>query len=419
MSNHSRQDATPILFSTIPLQVFILIILFIALLYEQPGLVLLCLLLLVMFGCARLWCSYSLNGISCSLKPTRDRAFPGEELILKAETVNNKLLPVWLELAVFVDHNLLSPAPEETPPVFNTAAQPVYTAPLQKKILFGEGGLLWKIKASLDWPLKAQRRGVFETGPIRLTVGDLFGFYRQEKFLPQTQTIIVYPRLIALNTFSLPLRELFGTPGSKSPVVDPVYQIATRDYQEGGPARHIHWKASARLGRLQEKVFEPSVQQKILLVVDVDRFYKEQAEKSFERMLKVAASLAVQLARQGRIFGMVSNGLLTGINSVIDAAILPPVKKASQLTCLLEILARLQMQTGQTQTLDLLQAAGLSRGITCLYFTYDHTRIDAGVETLFSRFKIPLIAVAVKIPANGGSGIYHMEELIQDGVMTG
>ena len=81
-----------------------------------------------------------------------------------------------------------------------------------------------------------------------------------------------------LGPLSLPRRDFFGVPGGESPVDDPVYILGTTDYQNGRPAKYIHWKASARHHRLQEKVFESTEQEKILLVVDVDQFVKAEAE---------------------------------------------------------------------------------------------------------------------------------------------
>jgi uncharacterized protein (DUF58 family) len=318
-----------------------------------------------------------------------------------------------------VDHDLLKPDHDSTDPILNNDRYTIDALPLQKEILYGEGGLLRKLKASLKWSLQPQRRGVYEIGPYRLIAGDLCGFYRQEKYFSQTRKIIVYPRLIVLNSTYLPLQELYGTPGSKSPVVDPVYPVATQDYRAGAPARHIHWKASARLGCLQEKIFEPSVQQKILLVIDVSRFSEENAEASFERMLEVAASLSVQLAEQGRAFGMVSNGLSIGEKKKEHAVLLPPGKAASQLTRLLEMLAGLQLQSGQTAISALLQAAGLSRGITCIYFNYDQAGIDSGIQAMLRRLKIPLVVIAARGPVKPGNGVYHMEELIRDRTVAG
>ena len=138
-----------------------------------------------------------------------------------------------------------------------------------------ESSLWWRQKADFRWELKAQRRGVYPIGPPRITVADLLGFFPKEREQAPLQ-IIVYPRIIPLVPFSVPRRDFFGVPGKKSPVKDPIYILGTRDYQHWQPAKYIHWKASARHSRLQEKVFDPSEQEKVLLVLDVTPFSRSE-----------------------------------------------------------------------------------------------------------------------------------------------
>jgi uncharacterized protein (DUF58 family) len=252
----------------------------------------------------------------------------------------------------------------------------------------------------------------FDAGPLRLSAGDLFGFYHQEKKIPQVHPVIVYPRLVHLNNTTVPLRELFGSPGVKSPVVDPVYPVATRDYQEGQPARHINWKASARHGRLHEKVFQASAQQKILLAVDVEQFHHKKAAETFERTLEVTASLAVQLEQRGRIFGLISNGILEGEKDL--PVYLPPRRGFGQIPHLLEMLARLQMIPGKSMETYLLHGSGYSRGITCLYFTYNSVQIPLPVQKLFNRLHIPLIFIVGEASSDAGSDFYSLEKLLAE-----
>ena len=77
-----------------------------------------------------------------------------------------------------------------------------------------------------------------------------------------------------LAPFNLPKRDFFGVPGGESPVNDPVYILGTSDYHYGRPSKYIHWKASARYQRLQEKVFDSSEQEKVLFLIDVGEFAK-------------------------------------------------------------------------------------------------------------------------------------------------
>ena len=119
------------------------------------------------------------------------------------------------------------------------------------------------------------------------------------------------------------MRDLFGVPGAKSPVKDPVYILGTRDYRPSGPSRHIHWKASARHLRLQENVFEPSQQEKVMLALEVRSFGKSTEKEAFEHTLEVIASLAVQLQDTGCAVGLVTNGVLTGgvkLLEIVDEA---------------------------------------------------------------------------------------------------
>lgn len=447
MNMNPKQEAgIPTLFVSGLFQGFTLIMLFISLLYGQQGLVLLSLLILVMFNGALLWCRLSLSGLNGRLIPVRERVFPGEVFVLKAQAVNKKFLPVWLQLNVMVNRLLLPPVPAAAPDdLLSYSPHSAHTAPVDsdqgflstqerdqpgsveaasfpdhpvsgQEVLNGEGGLLWQQQAGWSWDLVAQQRGVFEVGPLQLGAGDLFGFYSQGKNISQKYEIIVYPRLVPLNIFNAPLRELFGAPGTKSPVVDPVYPVATRDYQQGQPARHIHWKASARHWRLQEKVFEPSAQQKILMVVDVEQFRRHKADHAFERTLEVVASLAVHLEGGSRAYGLASNGVLTGEKDL--PAFLAPGRGVGQLPRFLEMLARLQVVPGNRIEAVLLQGAGLLRSVTCFYFAYDGAGF-VSAQDLFTTFRVPVNTVTVVPPTFSSSSSFLLDELTGEEVAAG
>ena len=271
----AQEHRLPTLFIVPLIQFFVGLLLFIALLHGQRDLTVLAFLVLGMVIGARVWSRLSLSGIKSYSTVDRQKVFPGQTLTLKMSAENAKLLPVWLQIKVPVDGSL---------------------HPFSRETTFAkESGLLWYQRVQFQWELTAQRRGVHEIGPAQVKVADPFGFFPREKEAQGSLHIIVYPRLVPLKPISLPRRDLFGVPGAKSPVQDPIYILGTRDYQHWQPARYIHWKASARHNRLQEKIFEPSEQEKVLLVVEVDQFAQNSAGASFERTLEVGASLAVRL----------------------------------------------------------------------------------------------------------------------------
>ncbi len=398
MEQQNLPERLPTLFASGLFQLFTLALLFMALIYGQRGLVLLALLLLVTFNGAFFWSRFGLSGLASRLELARDRVFPGEPLLLEALVTNRKYLPVWLQLAVSVDQLLLSPscpAPAAAPVAAASAAPAALGSlpfPAERATLQGEGGLLWQQQARWSWELKPQKRGLYTVGPLRLAAGDLLGFYKQEKTVSGALNVIVYPRLVPLQGFAAPLQELFGAAGAKSPVVDPVYLVATRDYQAGSPARFIHWKASARHRRLQEKVFAPSAQQKVLLAVDVTLYHQKGAEQAFERTLEAVASLAVQLEQQGRAFGLAGNGCMEGEKEL--PFLLRPSSGPAQLARLLEMLARLQLLPREGMEKAFMRLGSPTRGLTCLYFTYAAApgTGDPALE-LLQRLHIPVLVI--------------------------
>ena len=359
-----HEERIPSAFALSLIQFLVAILIFIALLNGQRSLTILGFLVLGLMMGARLWARMGLSGITCLWEAGRSRVFPGEKVALRLTAENHKFLPVWLRIAI-----------------------PVLRAPLERQTLSKESGLLWYQRAQFQWEIEARKRGVYQIGPPRIRAGDLLGFYQRERKMEQEFALIVYPRLIPLKSFPIPTRDIFGVPGAKSPVQDPVYILGTRNYQHGRPAKHIHWKASARHHRLQEKVFEPSRQEKILLLVEVEGFARKEAREDFERTLEVVASLAVRLERRGYAVGLVTNGVMVGERPWIF-----PVSRNPQQVCfILEALARLDMRAGADLLDTLHHRLQIPWGITCLYFSYEKDGLALRAGEYFQRGRVPVV----------------------------
>ncbi|MFH1090490.1 MAG: DUF58 domain-containing protein, partial [Pseudomonadota bacterium] len=181
-------------------------------------------------------------------------------------------------------------------------------------------------------------------------------------------------------------RELFGAPGARSPVFDPVYILGTRDYQPGRPARFIHWRASARHQRWQEKLFEPSAQAKVLLAIDVTRFAEMRAVEDFERTLEVAASLSVDLNQRGVHVGLLTNGAITGGPSFIPAA-----GAARQPDRILELLARVRLEAADSLFNRLVRGSVPVRGATVVHCSYEFDDAARTMKTFFEQHNQPVV----------------------------
>jgi len=354
----------------IPLaQVILGLFLFVALIYGERNLAIWALSVIGLAAGAKLWAGISLSGIRCHSSVDKQRAFPDEKLTLRISAENHKFLPVWLQVNVPVGSLLSSSSSSSS-----------------EGTLTKETRLLWYQRAHLQWELTAHRRGVHQIGPSRLLAGDLFAFFSREKKTEESHSIIVYPRLVSLKSFSFPRRDFFGVPGAKSPVQDPIYILGTRDYQHGQPAKYVHWKASARHHRLQQKIFEPTEKEKILLVVDVDQFAKNKAEEEFEQTLEIVASLGVRLDKRGDAVGLLTNGAVVGDGP----AVVPVAKRCSQLPAILEVLARLQMKPRGEAIGTLRRGLEGCWGMSCVYFSYGEGEAVAILREYFRHRKTPV-----------------------------
>jgi uncharacterized protein (DUF58 family) len=244
---------------------------------------------------------------------------------------------------------------------------------------------LWHQTVKFHQDFVALRRGVYQVGPPRIRTSDFLGFFEREKRATDTIDIIVYPRLVSLRPIAIKRRDLFGVPGAKSPVKDPVYILGTRDYQPSRPSRHIHWKASARHLRLQEKIFEPSEQEKVLLTLDVGSFGESNQKECFEHSLEVVASLAVRLDGMGYAVGFAGNGTLKGSNS----SNIPIARGPRQIPAILETLARMQTMPSGTMAQAIKQSLGSQRGVSCVHFCYEDDPSVSDMEKFFQKRQIP------------------------------
>ena len=377
MNFEQQEDREPTIFNSLIVLFGVGLFLFVALLYRQDDLSLLAILILIVVGGAKAWTGMSAIRIRWDTAIDNQRIFPGESVTLATTVENGKWLPVWLKIKWSFDGALEPVADRDT-------------------ITLHEAAALWHQSVDFHQALVALRRGVYQVGPPRIQTSDFLGFFEKEISARDITHIIVYPRLVSLRPIAIRRRDLFGMPGAQSPVKDPVYILGTCDYQPSRPSRHIHWKASARHLRLQEKIFEPSEQEKVLLTLDVGSFEKSNQEENFERTLEVVASLAVRLDSMGYAVGFAANGILKGGYS----SVIPLTRGPQQIPALLEILARMQATSTGAVTKVMKHFLGSQRGISCVHFCYKADSAVAEIEEILKKRRVPCSFVTCRPNSN-------------------
>ncbi|GAB1420149.1 DUF58 domain-containing protein [Anaerolineales bacterium] len=102
-----------------------------------------------------------------------------------------------------------------------------------------------------------QVRGEFRLGPLSIMSGDPFGFYSMPRPINATERIVIYPMIVPISNFHLPMGVLTGGEAQRRFT----HQITTnaagvREYVPGDSFNRIHWKSTARRGQIIVKEFE-------------------------------------------------------------------------------------------------------------------------------------------------------------------
>ncbi len=153
-------------------------------------------------------------------------------------------------------------------------------------------------EATYRYELPTGRRGRLPVGPLTLHRVDPFGLARNRLSAGETATLWVHPR-------RHPARALIGgyprhhhdgstTDDSLRGSLD---LRDVREYQPGDEVRHLHWKATARTGRMMVRDYADPQQPRFTLLLDTRR--TSFAPEVFEEAVDVAASLLHASAMAG------------------------------------------------------------------------------------------------------------------------
>jgi uncharacterized protein (DUF58 family) len=161
------------------------------------------------------------------------------------------------------------------------------------------------------YQIKCKRRGYFQLGPLVLETGDMFGLNRRFRVLSEPNFLMVYPKTIPLAAYDISSKRPIGEVVMTSRLFeDPTRIAGVRRYQQGDPMRRIHWRATARSGQLQSKVYEPSSLAGATILIDFHLNAYEPSDEPVRSELAItcAASISKALHDMNQQVGIISNG---------------------------------------------------------------------------------------------------------------
>ncbi len=288
-------------------------------------------ILLLIVAISTAWKNLALLGVSYQRSFDRSRIFPGEPVEMTLTVANDKLLPlVWLE---FQDELPVAP---DTETVFTQKTSEI----TGRYLLRATFSLHGRERARRTTTIRFPTRGYYDLGPVIYQSGDIFSLFTVSKTVKQVDTLIVYPQIWPLETLGLPAKEPFGeVKVRRSLFTDPIKTQGIRDYQPQDRFRDVHWKATARRGHLQTKIYDPSTGMNLVLFLNVATMPKHWMgfePDLLERAISVTASIANYGAEQGWGVGVYANGSVPNSDQPIRV---PPGRATEQLNHILEALA--------------------------------------------------------------------------------
>ncbi len=306
------------------------ILVLIGLLASQGLLIVVGSLVIVVWLLTKVWDKFAFEKVSHSRSLARERAFIGDVVEYTVSLTNEKIVPlIWVDIQDTFPTDLGLPGAR----LRGTAAEGTREHRITTSLLPYQ-------RVSWKYQLQCTSRGYHRIGPARLRSGDIFGFTAAESELTATEHILVYPRVFDLQQLVLAAEHPLGEAGGSQPIFhDPNRFLALRDYQPTDPMKHIDWKATARQGRLQTKIFEPAVSLEVVIALNAttgEYAWQGSNRRLFERAVTVAASVAKYCADQGYTFGLVSNSVAVYTGKWINV---PPGRSEAQISLTLEALA--------------------------------------------------------------------------------
>src|SRR6266571_4570408 len=351
---------------------------------RQPIAFLAALFALIIGIVPELWYRSALRNLVIHQRVSQKRAFFGEAVTLSISVENQKLLPLpWLEVEDEIPIQL---------PLLTGRALPTYKV---NRVALVNTFSLWSFqRVTRRYQLGCNARGVFSFGPAVLRSGDPFGWLLREERMPARESLLIYPLVAPIESFGLPPRHPFGERATPRRLLeDPLRVAGVREYVRGDDPRRIHWKATARAGELRSKIYEPSSQYRLFLLLDINT-YKESwmgiDPEIQEFTIAAAASLAMWALDEGYAVGLLANSLMMGLSG--ESASTEDEQAISSLTAAQFFIHRVRvpMARGSGQREQLLSALGR-------LLPYYGSPMDALVDA--ERFTLPLGTTVVLVCA--------------------
>ena len=193
--------------------------------------------------------------------------------------------------------------------------------------------------------IPGRRRSVVRIGPVRAVRTDPLRLLHRQRQWTDPVELFIHPEIVRLEAVALGfLKDVEGVTTQNLSSSDVSFH-ALREYVPGDDRRSIHWRTTARVGKLMVRQFEETMRSHLLIVLSLDpESYRDPAD--FELAVSCAASLA---------YASLSEERAVTIHTAHDTLSFPHA------VVMLDQLSRLELSRGGSSTLREVALEGARR----------------------------------------------------------
>jgi uncharacterized protein (DUF58 family) len=240
-------------------------------------------LLVVVLG--YLWPTIAVRGLSCGVRFPQRRVTEGEPALVLVRITNHWPFPVW---GIAIEDG------------FGGNSSTI-GGDLTNRGSVALARVAGWTTSEFRWEFVPDSRGEYPLAPPKLVTGFPFGLRKASRPTAVDQTLLVWPRVIPLETLldaaeTRPSVDLF----SDHRVGDSGDMTGTRLFRDGDSLRRVHWAQTARQGRMIVCERQAAAQSAIRVVFDSDPHLHRGvgSEGTLEWSIRIAASVCAAYHRE-------------------------------------------------------------------------------------------------------------------------
>lgn len=166
-----------------------------------------------------------------------------------------------------------------------------------------------KRKISRSFDIICNNRGYFTLLKFEAMAYDLFMTHKFFGDYSEFKELYVFPRKIKNSKILLPYKHVMGDlTVRKNLYEDPFSFAGIRDYTPTDSMNTINWKASAKSQQLVVNMFDSSINQNVVIILDTFKNENNSEIKLNEEAIRIASSLCEKLFAVGVQISLLGNG---------------------------------------------------------------------------------------------------------------